>query len=229
MIINSDFRDTYDIYSKPKTDKVFNRYSNGGPTKRQQFEILKQIGCKIPPIGLVGEVYEKWWEDEKVWIKAVVAYEDETKHCGEGKTLVSSRQMKHIQPSMGHNRPEELERDRLWGLFCSAYVGNSYNTNKGRSRRYLQIGRHYFWIEYQSSESWMSNVGQGTTELVDWEFNKCEYKYDLPIYAIDFVTSAATGNMFAVDFNISPGIGNILQSVMTYKDIYEEIERNIKC
>lgn len=229
MIIRSDFRDTYDAW-QTADGPAFVRDSTGGPGKREQFEILKSIGCKIPPIGLVDDVCGMWWEEERQWVNGVVAYEDERKHCGEGKRLLLDRRHPlHVsQPSIGRSRPDEIESRRLGQLFCSAFVGDAVKADayhRGESFRYLQVGPHHFWLCYKSSESWMSNVGEGETEVVELGFDRCEYAYPLPLYAIDFVFGK---RFYAVDLNIAPGIGNVLDGYLTGQEIHDAIDTALR-
>lgn len=88
-------------------------------------------------------------------------------------------------------------------VFCSAFVGNPFE-NKGCSIRRLQVGPHVFWVEYKSSESWMSNFGEGTNEVIGVEKNAGFHPViRKPLFAIDFVLGR---EMYAVDFNTAPGI-----------------------
>lgn len=202
MILRSTFYDYYDG-DFGQTGPVFRRVGgNSGPPKREQFRLLEAAGFRTPPHGLVGDVYYSWWEAEREWVRAVVAYEDESAHCGEGKVFVSEREIK-VTPSMGGNRPDELRRNHLVGLYCSAFVGPRYRPTSATSWRRLQIGPHVFWVEYRSATSWMSNV-DGECEVIGVEMDAGFHPHiRRPLFAIDFVLGR---EMYAVDLNYAPGV-----------------------
>lgn len=142
-----------------------------------------------------------WWEAEQVTVRAVVAYDDEYAHCGAGKRAFQKWQLKS-NPHMGMTGG-----DRFWkenALYCTAFVGD-YIPDRGESLRRLQIGRHVFWITYTSSESWMSNSGDGACEVVGQEWDAGYHPViRLPLWAADFVWG--NRGLYAVDFNTAPGI-----------------------
>lgn len=195
MRLISDFRDYYDRCFDGQ-GPVFTRTAVGaGPSRREQFTILQQAGFHIPPVGTVGDVMDSWWEREGRRINAVVAYEDEMAHCGEGKKLYHryNADLK-TESKMGYDERREL--------FCSAFLGNPLTPVPSESLRRLQIGSEVYWIEYRSTESWMSNVGEGDMDVIGHE-SGYHPKIKLPLFAIDFVIGK---EMYAVDFNIAPGI-----------------------
>jgi hypothetical protein len=202
MRLVSTFRDYYD-HAFDGQGEAFHRVGgNVGPPKREQFSLLTAAGFKVPPHGTVGEVLESWWEAEQTWVKAVVAYTDESAHCAEGKTVFLHGQLKS-NPDMGAPGGDRYWRERA--MYCSAFVGNYYQTfNRGCSIRRLQVGPHVFWVEYRSTESWMSNYGDGTAEVVGVEMDAGYHPHlRHPLFAVDFVLGK---EMYAVDFNTAPGI-----------------------
>ena len=222
MRLESDFRDYYD----PAFDNdgpVFSRKGgNVGPAKREQFKILELAGFLTPPHGLVGEVMGMWWESEKLWVRAVVAYTDEMAHCGEGKRVYRESELKS-NPDMGSPGGDRYWRERK--LYCSAFVGNQKlpDYEKSLSWRRLQVGKHVFWIEYTSKESWMSNVGEGDCQVIGFEMNAGYHrKIKLPLFAVDFVLGR---EMYAVDFNTAPGIrGSGVEKLMTASQVVGAIK-----
>lgn len=204
MRLRTDFNDFYDsCFSYRYTCPVFERIGgNTGPGRREQHRLLEDAGFKVPPHGLVQDVYYSWWEDEKKWVRAMVAYEDETAHCGEGKVIVSDRQLR-VSPTMGYTSKAEHERDRLSKLYCVAFVGHHQQQWSGVSWRRLQVGRDVFWIEYSSKTSWMSNVDP-ECKVIGRELNAGFHPViKRPLFAIDFVLGK---EMYAVDLNFSPGM-----------------------
>ncbi len=232
MRIHSTFRDYYDIWADG-TGPVLQRVGgNSGPTKREQFRILEEAGWLTPPNGVVGEILDSWWEAERQRVKWVVAYTDETAHCTEGKE-VWWKQCASLnrQPKMGYDAQNERANRNYREVYCSAFVG-SYpqfvaGNQKSTSLRYLQVGPHVFWIEYSSTESWMSNYGDGDIQVVCIELDKGYHpKIRLPLFAVDFVLGR---EMYAVDFNTAPGIrGSGVEKVLSGKDCCQALERALE-
>jgi hypothetical protein len=181
-----------------------------GPPKREQFRTLEAAGFATPPHGLVGDVLGSWWEAEKCWVKWVVAYTDEAAHCAEGKEVWWKQcAALNWQPRMGYDARNERANRNSETVYCSAFVGCYPQLGRhGRpavSLRRLQVGRHVFWVEYKSTESWMSNFGEGTCEVVGQEWDAGYHPYlRLPLFAVDLVWGGA--DLYAVDFNTAPGI-----------------------
>jgi len=199
MQLVSDFRDYYD-WAFDRDGVVFDRMArNSGPKKAAQFSILRDtLGHLTPPVGPVNCVLGTKWRGKT--IDKVVAYTDDAAHCGEGKELVT------------------LDSDgwRTNTTLCSAYLGKP-----GLSWRKLHVGPHVFWIEYTSTESWMSNVGDGTCEVIGVEMDFGITIY--PLLAIDFVLD---DEMYAVDLNVAPGIkGSGVEKLLPAEQVVEAIRR----
>jgi len=201
MMLKSDFVDYYD-HCLATGEPVFERMTTGGPSKREQLKLLDAAGFLTPPHGLVGEVMDSWWEAEQRRVRAVVAYTDETLHCGEGKRVYLRHHLRS-NPHMGMPGGDRYWRENE--LYCTAFVGCPLEAGYGASSvRRLQVGRHVFWVEYRSTESWMSNVGDGDCFVIGAEFGAGYHPHiDLPLFAVDFVLGR---EMYAVDFNTAPGI-----------------------
>lgn len=225
MRLKSDFGDYYD-WAFGRDGPVFERVGgNTGPPKREQFRLLEQGGFSTPPHGLVPEVLDSWWEGEKTWVKHVVAYTDESAHCTEGKVVYGRDQFK-TNPCM--NCPggdyywrERSERDRL---YCSAFVGSYHMaaSRGGCSLRRLQIGPHVFWVEYRSTESWMSNYGDGECFVVGVEKDAGFHPFfRRPLFAIDFVLGR---EMYAVDLNYGPGVrGSGVEKILSGPEVVRAV------
>jgi hypothetical protein len=109
--------------------------------------------------------------------------------------------------------------------YCSAYVGGYFQACKaGESLRRLQIGPHVIWVEYKSTESWMSNFGEGTCEIVGQELNAGYHPtIRLPLFAVDFVWGKH--DLYAVDFNTAPGTSGIkIERVLSGREVCQAVE-----
>lgn len=144
-----------------------------------------------------------------------MAYTDLNAHVGEGKELWHINKWQS-NPHMGGT---ERYSDK-WETFCSAYVDGPY----GVSWRRLQVGPHVFWIEYTSNSDWRSNCGEGDIELLEYKLNEGYHpNIRLPLFAIDFVHGKK--DMYAVDFNIAPGIrGSGVEKVLKPDHAVQAIE-----
>ena len=218
--LKTNYYDYYDLafnygYEGPVYERIG---GNTGPTKREQFRILEGAGFLTPPNGLVGAVLGEWWESENQRIKAVVAYTDEQAHCGEGKRLIRWGELKS-NPDMGSPGGDRYWKEKQ--LYCSAFVGDQLYQPTGLSWRRLQIGRHVFWVEYQSAVSWMSNV-DGDCRLIGTEWDVGFHQsINRPLFAVDFVLGK---EMYAVDLNYGPGIrGSGVEDVLPAKRVVESI------
>ena len=199
MRLTTDFHDYYDWAFDGNGCELVRFAKDSGPDKKEQFQILKNAGFKIPPVGTLDELFDLgWWEEGR--IKYVVAYEDLMSHRGNGKDLWSIGKWK-TNPHMSGIR----RHDDKWKTFCSAFVLGSPDLNRSISWRRLQVGPHVFWIEYTSADDWRSNRGEGDIELLESRLNDGFHpvlKY--PLFAIDFVHGVK--DMYAIDLNIAPGV-----------------------
>lgn len=167
---------------------------------------------------------DSWWEEERQYVKWVVAYTDETAHRGEGKQVYQKWQLKS-NPHMGMPGGDRFWRERQ--LYCSAFVGCYPQVVCGNqsavSWRRLQVGRHVLWLQYSSVASWMSNVGEGSIEVIGVELDAGYHAaIRLPLFAIDFVIGR---EMYAVDFNTAPGMkGAGVERVLSAWDVCDALE-----
>lgn len=212
----SDFRDQhYDFMFKPNGTKTYRRMSAEGPDKINQFLILSSMGFKIPPIGSVEYLYHMWDKDtEEPW---VVVYTDQSKHTGDGKTLLPVSKAVDLYP----------------GFFASIYIRNSNPTPT--SYRALYVGSKYLFMRYRSNDAWRSNCGDVYIEEASDVLKDTTEKIILnemgvpltsvPIVAIDFVLDV-TERLIAIDLNIAPGISGTPATIhFSPVDIYEAIQR----
>lgn len=198
MKLKTDFRCYYDWAFDGQGEEFVRVATNAGPNKQEQFRILKDAGFKTPPFGTFEHLTENRWWDEG-YIKFVVAYTDTKAHVGEGKELWSLSRAKNLVG--GLMNPDLNQYFKIMETFCSAYVDGPH----GVSWRRLQVGPHVFWIEYTSNSDWRSNCGEGDIELLEYKLNEGYHPHiRLPLFAIDFVHGKK--DMYAVDFNIAPGI-----------------------
>jgi hypothetical protein len=220
MILKRTFPDYYDTAFSREGVTWHRIGGNTGPAKREQFQILEEAGFKTPPHGLVGDVAGMWWGDEKRLVREVVAYEDEMAHCTEGKRVLTPM---HYKWDGCITRLPELRR--IQDLYCSAFVGSHPQVVYGGavSWRHLQIGPHVFWIEYRSTESWMSNLGEGECFVVGVEKNAGFHPViKRPLFAIDFVLGREA---YAVDLNFGAGIkGSGVEKYLTSDEAVKAIE-----
>jgi len=186
----SDFNQHYDHYFDNEGE-VFRRVTTDGPIKREQFDIMARAGLKVPMHGLVSEVVNLKFPEEKF-----VVYLNEQSHCGEGKVLLEGK-----------------EALRLYGdYYCSRYINAGVYTTeemRGVSYRYLFLGKRGWALRYSSNDKdeWRSNVGgtriENLGEIIvpDWRFN-----IQYPLLAIDLVPGNINHEQIAIDLNIAPGL-----------------------
>ena len=206
MKLVSTFIDYYDHFFDREGPVFVRAGGSTGPSRREQHLLLERAGFLVPPRGYVGEVMGSPWEAEGISrIQVVVAYTDEMAHCTEGKRVFTEGHLRS-NPHMG-----APGGDRYWKehqLYCTAFVGGmsawAQSYRGVCSLRRLQVGPHAFWIEYRSTEGWMSNHGDGSATVVGVEKDSGYHPaIRYPLFAIDFVLGR---EMWAVDFNTSPGI-----------------------
>jgi len=184
---------------------------------------MEEGGFKTPPHGRVGDILESWWEEEKEWVKYVVAYTDEMAHCAVGKVVFNKGRITS-NPHMGMPGGDRYWKERQF--FCSAYVGCypqiAFGNQPAVSWRRLQIGHKVFWIEYTSKVSWMSNM-EGECEVIGVDTSPYFPAYRAPLFAVDFVLGKKDN--YAVDLNFAPGIkGSGVENLLTPKEAVGEIE-----
>lgn len=208
VALKSTFWDYYDHVFEREGDVTFYRTGgNSGPTKPEQFRQLQEAGYKTPPVGRVHDLFfgdlSRW---EEGLVEYVVVYDDLMAHCTEGKRLL------HVS--------EYTEEDA--DLFASAFVGKPGPPSK--SIRHLFIGPHLIELKCESTESWMSNYGEGTWTVTTLHREYGFTKIARPLFAIDFVKG--THALYAVDLNFAPGLmGTGINVFFTGREIYRAIQR----
>jgi hypothetical protein len=207
--LQTDFRDYYDFAFHPiaSADTVVDRIANGvGFSRYEQFEILNDLGFSTPKHGKALDLSTKY--------DRLVVYTDEFKHCGKGKILVETTDIR--------------------SSWVTKYASEYIDAEVGKSYRLLFIGNRAFYYEYQSVD-WRSNVGENVQISYPREIHSCDifdniwfdrqnHHIDvLPIFAIDFVKSYQ-GKMLAVDFNTAPGLkytqmSDLLSGIQVYDEV----------
>lgn len=223
IALESDFRDYYDHWfagSWQKPGIVFNRSTTGGLLRPAMFQYLEALGLTLPKHGLVKHLYPKLLsriplEDPSLIVECtknlldVVVYTDTQAHAGEGKLLVNLHDALQHYPNH----------------FASEHIPALPN-GLGQSLRYLCIGSRQFWLRYTSADDWRSNCGEVNIEVLceeqphtvaSLQRNKIQY----PLFAVDFVCGR---ELYAVDFNIAPGIkGTGIEDQLPAQEAYLEI------
>lgn len=225
----TDYLDTYDhwfaslLWNAP-ADYTFVRLAQGTLSKREQFQILEQLGWMVPAYGTCSELGEELsflgraiWKERDDYI---VVYFDELAHRGEGKEL-------HLL-----SLAKEWTPDLLCSLYRPAYNVPSFSDEEQRKHgvwtlRFLYIGNRCFCLRYANHDfwSWQSNKGQNIeiTYLGEWHPLSIKRWDPVPLYAVD-VTCVEEGGMIALDLNTAPQIrGTPLESLIPSKEIYHMI------
>lgn len=194
--LRSDFTDYYDHWFDLEGVE-YRRVGTDGPSRSEMFEILRGLGLMTPTHGRLGE--------QDLGHREVVVYLDERLHCGEGKTRLL------------YNDAVVRHPGKLFSLFIPP---------GGVSIRHLHIGRRCFELQYRSVEDWRSNVGDGDC-CVRGEIAVPTYRSKVAeaLFAIDFVPLLPTEQLFAVDFNIAPGMrGSGMERVLSAWEAAELIK-----
>ena len=196
----SNFVDTYDHYMDvTDCDTTFNRRTDGGPNRIEMLTMLESMGFDVPACGIIRRIYEgsiqgldgvdQVQKDKYLKDMEFVVYTDLNSHCGEGKV------------KLGLGEAFEKYPD----CFATQYLRNSHD-GSGDSIRLLVIGDKQFWMEYKSKDDWRSNVGDVDIKEIKITDRPILNHIKIPLYAIDFVRPNGYGKIFAVDFNVAPGI-----------------------
>lgn len=178
--LESDFRDWYDWAFDSKGDVVFRRVTTDGMSRREMLCFLEKAGFNPPRHGF----FESMVECDKI-----VLYTDERSHRGDGKKIVS---VKEILKEGKFGDYEEY--------YCSEYI-----EGPPVSTRLLQIGWMGWMLEYKSDDEWRSNCGNVEIKILGPNHGLKRWM-DYPLWAVDFVKDK-DGKLHAVDFNIAPGVG----------------------
>lgn len=184
-----------------------------GYAKRDQFTLLEECGFITPLHGLVMDV---WKVVRNPWL---VVYDDELKHCGEGKTLW----------------PRTKAALEIPSKYCSIFIPTTDDPLvHSVSRRLLAVGERMWWLRYESDD-WMSNHAENVDVSVvgetlprdryelegDHDFT---YLKDYPLFAIDFVETP-DGRLMAIDFNSAPGLKSTgMEDILPAKEVVDLIK-----
>jgi hypothetical protein len=211
IILKSDFRDFYDYWFDNHygvgNELTFYRISKGGMNRIEIMEHFKSFGYSVPEFGFVKNMIITPEHKKQMW----VVHTNIDVHRGEGKDLVSGEKALSYYPNE----------------FCVSYKGNPESV--GKSFRKLVIGNRNFTIFYKSEDDWRSNCGNVECKIDleylsnvprDKVFNR---KFcNLPLFAVDGVVYNGEG--YYLDFNIAPGIPKEIRSVISDKEIADEIK-----
>ncbi len=176
--LKSDFSDFYDYYFD-KEGAVFIRNATGGLPRSQMLRYLQELGFLVPPNAKVKNLAAIYPD------KKLVVYTDEMAHRGEGKELLSAKDALEKYPEK----------------HASIYIEESNSI----SHRLLQVGGKRWWLKYESTDDWRSNVGEVKIDIESYKDEYCPL-INQPLFAIDFVPSHNDELYWAVDFNVAPGI-----------------------
>ncbi len=217
--LTSDFSDFYDhwfcgAYEKP--NRTFDRASRTTMSKRQQFQLLQEMGFNVPSHGTVTEVVERLagTQQEQSPPLTLVGYTDEFAHAGEGKIIRAYYYLISEQPH----------------LYCSEFIPTSEDTTISISYRLLQVGDRAWWLKYEGRGSWMSNHAPDVTVEVlheahgFWDTGEEIRPKQYPLFAIDFVVPVGSEKKLAIDFNTAPGLKQTgMEEILSAKECYELI------
>lgn len=202
----SNFLDYYDHwFDGYDSDIIFKRMSNDGMPRKEMLEYLKKIGLRVPKFGKAAQLKSKY----------VVVHLDQRLHCGEGK-------IKILLNDAIEQYPEHLAVE--------------YIPHGSVSLRYLQIGSKYFWLKYTSQDDWRSNCGDVNIEILSnpggergyFDLDRQQKIFNHPLFAIDFIYQEQKNHLFAIDFNIAPGIkGTRIEDFLPAKELAGLIKAEI--
>jgi hypothetical protein len=204
----SDYSDFYDHHFDPE-GLIWKRYAHNSLSRRGAFRLLKKYDLPVPPFGTVEELAESIPYELLLEVGDecdVIVYLDEYAHHGEQKI-----KMNIMEAYESH--PEEL---------CSLYMAQATTTCVGYT--WVKIGDAFFWLEYNSDDSWRSNCGNVLVKYPEHIpmhdiFDQLYYSTDsFPMCTIDFIQSQA-GLWWAVDLNIAP----------IFKDTPLEVDLGAEC
>jgi hypothetical protein len=209
--LDSDFNDWYDhaFDGRWRVDKpILHRRAGAGPHREVDHDRLAGAGFLLPtrgPAHVLAKLPDGWRPEH------VVAYDDPTSHCGEGKRVAKLMDVARETPD--------------------TYVAEFFLTGEPvTSYRLLGVGARLFWLRYCSKDTWRANVGDVVIhdagvpphDLVS-RFGKLRPKPEHPLLAVDFVLHA--GTHFAVDLNTAPGLRHTpVQDRMHPNDVHAAIE-----
>lgn len=193
----SDFVDIYDHYfDVVDCDVVFSRKTTDGPNRIEMLHMLEAMGLDTPAHGLVSDIYNQSisaFQDDKEADEytnnlTFVVYTDIDSHCGDNKLKLSLKEAFSKYPD----------------CYATSFVKTS-SDNSGSSLRMLSVGDKKLWMMYKSTSDWRSNCGDTSITEISVGDSPVLKNVRVPLYAIDFV-QALDGRLFAVDFNVSPGV-----------------------
>ena len=219
--LKSDFNEVYDHWFDNDGDIIFERNSRSGMSRPEMLKQLEEWDFRVPFYGNPKDVALKYQKNlgyivsgfnssSKLADFLVVLHHDIDSHRGENKEIMFVSEAIAKYPN----------------TFCTVFIPFPQNKipQKSESYRFLKIGKRNFWLKYHSSNDWRSNCGDVYIEFIseaDAYFNKV---LKSPLYAIDFVS---WDTYYAVDFNIAPGIPDILLNNISPKEIAANIKEAV--
>jgi len=212
----TNFHDYYDHHFDID-GMVFDRRDSIGLSRPEIFQYFESLNVPCVNNGLVKDVYNamKYHYKDKTDIMEflkpeVVVYLNDNSHQGKDKIKIDI----------------EEAADQYPDYYCSEYIPSSVNEDVSCSHRLLGIGGHYFWMRYDNTGSWKSNVGENVEITLLYQYTGGSLEIHYPLFAIDFIRC---NGFLAMDFNQSPKIeGTGIEGLLSGKKVRELIERKIK-
>lgn len=220
VALQSDFRDFYDHQFcdvwKSEHDAVFRRFSYGGMARPAMLTYLEcYLGLPVPAHGVVCELVPRLTAGWEPGIRAqlasrvldLVVYSDAHAHAGEAKVRMSAAQALCEHPD----------------AYATQFIPAD-PSGKGKSLRYLRVGRRQFWLRYTSHDDWRSNCGDVEIEVLSEKTradDEALRKVPHPLVAVDFVPA---DQLYAVDLNLAPCLaGTGLEKRLSSAEVAAEI------
>lgn len=185
-----------------------------GPPKPMQFQIAEALGMPTVEHGRAGELWAAHVAKGSRPDIAVVVYENEQAHGGNGKRLRLLRDVAEDQPD----------------VYCSIY----YNGDHGRCVRVVQLGnRTWRWMVKGEPGAWSvsraDSIGEPTLLNGPWHPN-ARLTSVAPVWGYDLVYAGGTiyqrgGGWVVCDVNFAPGIRGLgLHEITSYSDVGQDIK-----
>jgi len=144
----------------------------------------------------------------------LVVYTDPMQHGGEGKVLLPAKEAAEKYPDH----------------FCTEYIHTVEIPEGSVSYRRLYIGYYELLLRYENPGEWRTNIVVGDHEVkIELLEMKRLYKdnrpcMDEPLFAIDFVCYEYGCTMYAIDYNVAPGIkGQEVDKILGNEWIAEQL------
>lgn len=193
--IQSDFIDYYDDLSNNKSEIIYKRYISNSKQRATALKILRAMGIKTIDIKPVTQFYTD--------TPYLCVYTNPNAHNNQGKSVVRVEDAKVIYPN---------------------YIASSYiqiDKTKGKTMKYLQIGKRRFTLYFQKEDDLSISMGK----LIEVRESTPEYNrlIGLPIFSIDYISDG--NEMLATDFNEVEELQRIgIQYYLDKQTIIDEIK-----